>query len=144
MSELGQRLREERERLQMTQTDFGRLGGVSKHSQIRYERGDGTPDVDYLRGVASHGVDVHYVISGIREGAAAQRSAAGVAAAAVDLVGEVMSEMDLQGRLSIDEIKTLVRFVIDNQADRDQLRAFVKGATQVFRPDLSGPDFGGM
>lgn len=67
---LGARLVEERKRLRMNQTDFGRLGAVSKGSQILYEKGDGSPTADYLSAIALSGVDVQYVLTGVRSSVA--------------------------------------------------------------------------
>ncbi len=64
--DLGKRLVEERKRVGLNQTDFGRLGGVSKGSQILYEKGDGVPTGDYLVGIAAAGADVQYVLTGVR------------------------------------------------------------------------------
>lgn len=63
---IGNRLREERERLGFNQTDLATLGGASKNSQYNYEKGDRHPDTAYLAAVAGHGVDVLYVITGQR------------------------------------------------------------------------------
>ncbi|RAS18916.1 hypothetical protein DFO50_10272 [Microvirgula sp. AG722] len=68
--ELGARLVEERKRLGYNQTDFGRVGGVSKGSQILYEKGDGAPNGDYLSAIALAGVDVQYVLTGMRSSCA--------------------------------------------------------------------------
>lgn len=64
---IGNRLREERERLGFNQTDLATLGGASKNSQYNYEKGDRHPDTAYLAAVAEHGVDVLYVITGQRQ-----------------------------------------------------------------------------
>lgn len=58
------RLREERQRLGLNQIDFGRLGGVSKNTQLAYENASSPISLEYLGRLASHGVDVMYVISG--------------------------------------------------------------------------------
>lgn len=63
---IGNRLREERERLGFNQTDLATLGGASKNSQYNYEKGDRHPDTAYLAAVAEKGVDVLYVITGKR------------------------------------------------------------------------------
>lgn len=60
------RLREERQRLGMSQTDFGAHGGVKKVAQIHYEQDERRPDVDYLVGVAEAGADVLYIVTGER------------------------------------------------------------------------------
>ena len=66
MNGIGPRLREERERLGMTQRVFGDIGGVEPNAQGKYESGERTPRVDYLAALAVRGVDALYVLSGIR------------------------------------------------------------------------------
>ncbi|KUZ46036.1 helix-turn-helix domain-containing protein [Burkholderia territorii] len=66
MTVFPQRLKEERQRLGMNQTAFAALGGVSKDAQLNYENGSRRPDAAYLELVASHGVDVLYVLTGQR------------------------------------------------------------------------------
>ncbi|WP_343734514.1 helix-turn-helix transcriptional regulator [Acidovorax sp.] len=61
---------EERNRLGMNQTDFAAHGDVGKATQINYEKGERSPDADYLAAVASVGVDVLYVVTGKRSGSA--------------------------------------------------------------------------
>ncbi len=63
---IGERLREERERLGCSQEKLGAIGGVQKRAQINYEAGERQPDAAYLRGVAQVGVDVQYVLLGVR------------------------------------------------------------------------------
>lgn len=65
-SGVGERLREERERLGKNQTDFGVTAGVSRGTQKAYELGSSSPDVHYLSGLQELGVDVHYVLTGFR------------------------------------------------------------------------------
>ena len=66
MNGIGPRLREERERLGMTQRVFGDIGGVEPNAQGKYESGERTPRIDYLAALAARGVDALYVLSGIR------------------------------------------------------------------------------
>ncbi|MDV5387703.1 helix-turn-helix transcriptional regulator [Pseudomonas juntendi] len=63
---IGDRLKEERERLGLNQTDFAALAGASKNSQYNYEKGERSPDSNYLAAAAAQGVDVLYVITGGR------------------------------------------------------------------------------
>lgn len=65
MLTIGERIKEERERLELTQSGLAAAGGVSKTSQINYEGGKRSPDADYLAAVARAGVDVQYVLTGI-------------------------------------------------------------------------------
>nr|WP_213630724.1 helix-turn-helix transcriptional regulator [Pseudomonas sp. Pc102] len=68
---IGERLREERDRLGMNQTDFGAIAGVSRGTQKAYELGSSSPDVKYLAALQSAGVDVLYVVAGTRPEVAA-------------------------------------------------------------------------
>lgn len=63
---LGSRLREERERLGLSQTQLGELGGVGKMSQINYEKDQRLPKADYLAALEAAGVDMRYVVTGQR------------------------------------------------------------------------------
>lgn len=64
---IGDRLKEERERLGFNQTDFAANAGASKNSQYNYEKGERSPDATYLAAVAEKGVDVLYVVTGERK-----------------------------------------------------------------------------
>lgn len=59
-------MREERERLGLTQEAFGTAGGVLKRAVINYEKGERFPDVSFLAGVANVGADVLYIVTGKR------------------------------------------------------------------------------
>jgi len=61
---IGDRLRKERERLDLSQTDFAALAGSSKRAQIRYESGERSPDAEYLAKIAKAGVDIYWIITG--------------------------------------------------------------------------------
>lgn len=64
--QLGDRLRDERWRLQLGQPEFAAKAGVSKTSQFYYEKGERSPDADYLQKAHAAGIDTHYVITGER------------------------------------------------------------------------------
>ncbi|GLH44491.1 transcriptional regulator [Pseudomonas atacamensis] len=63
---VGERLREERERLGMSQTDFGVLLGVSRGTQKNYELGASSLDLRYVTALEEKGVDAAYVLTGRR------------------------------------------------------------------------------
>lgn len=42
------------------------MGGVRKQAQLNYEKGERCPDSNYLAAVATAGVDVAYVLTGMR------------------------------------------------------------------------------
>lgn len=60
------RLKEERKRLDLSQTTFGQIGGVTKKTQMLYENGERLPDAAYLRGISGIGADVQYILIGLR------------------------------------------------------------------------------
>jgi transcriptional regulator with XRE-family HTH domain len=66
LSGVGERLREERDRLGLNQTDFGIAAGVSRGTQKAYELESSSPDVRYLAALQGMAVDVHYVLTGSR------------------------------------------------------------------------------
>ena len=67
---IGERLREERERLGLNQTDFAAVGGIGRKTQFNYESGERAPDGAYLAAIAAAGADVLYILTGQRTGGA--------------------------------------------------------------------------
>lgn len=61
----GERLRQERSRLNLTQEAFAAIGGVKKLAQINYEQGKTFPDAGYMIALSSVGVDITYVMLGV-------------------------------------------------------------------------------
>ncbi|MBZ9561044.1 helix-turn-helix domain-containing protein [Pseudomonas sp. P116] len=90
---IGERLKEERSRLGLSQTDLGAAGGVGKTTQINYEKGTGTPDAKYLAAVEELGVDVLYVVTGRRVPVSDQLIA----------IDELEMVMNVRGLLSEDK-----------------------------------------
>lgn len=64
--EIGARLAEERRRLKLSQSAMAECGGIVKVTQLNYEMGRRAPDAAYLALVAGAGVDVLYVVTGMR------------------------------------------------------------------------------
>lgn len=64
--EFSARLREERKRLGMNQTEFAKAVGVHLNSQSRYEKGERAPDTAYLAAIAQIGVDMRFLLAGER------------------------------------------------------------------------------
>lgn len=63
----GQRLREERERLGMSQVQLAEQGKVARTTQHIYEADIRVPDVTYLERLRGIGVDVAYLVLGVRQ-----------------------------------------------------------------------------
>lgn len=62
----GKRLKEERERMGLTQTALADIASVTKVTQINYEKDSRKPDIEYLELIKNAGVDILYVITGER------------------------------------------------------------------------------
>jgi transcriptional regulator with XRE-family HTH domain len=68
LSEVGARLRSERERLGASQEQFGLIGGVTRNSQATYEAGRRPCDTEYLLALMQRGIDVAFILTGVRGG----------------------------------------------------------------------------
>lgn len=62
----GKRLAEERKRIGRTQPQLAALVGATKRSQIDWESDSASPKASYLAGFAAEGIDVQYLITGVR------------------------------------------------------------------------------
>lgn len=59
------RLKQERERLGLSLSDFGLLGEVNRMTQTRYESGASFPTIEYLQKIGANGVDSMYLMTGV-------------------------------------------------------------------------------
>jgi len=64
---IGERLRQERERLGLNQTNFAAIAGATKKTLFSWEHGKTAPDGFQLARLAEEGVNVNYVLTGDRE-----------------------------------------------------------------------------
>ncbi|MNG44758.1 transcriptional repressor DicA [compost metagenome] len=62
----GERLRQERSRLGLSQKDFAALFGKKNMAVMRYEKGERVMGQDDLEALHAAGVDVYYLITGER------------------------------------------------------------------------------
>lgn len=62
--ELAIRLKEERERLGLSQAEFAKMMGLHRNTVVRYESGDREPDSGFLARVGDIGVDPGYLLYG--------------------------------------------------------------------------------
>lgn len=69
---IGARLKEIREALALSQTEFAQIAGnagvpgATRQSQAKYEKGLATPSAAYLAAIAAAGADVLYILTGQR------------------------------------------------------------------------------
>lgn len=66
MPSFGERLLEERDRLELSQPAMADAGRVTMRSQRNYEKGERFPDAAYLAAIADAGADIQYIVTGQR------------------------------------------------------------------------------
>lgn len=66
MTGIGQRIRQERTRLKLSQSALGVIGGVETNAQGNYESGARSPKSDYLSRITEAGVDIYFIFTGQR------------------------------------------------------------------------------
>lgn len=64
---IGERLREERERMGLSQPKFAALAGTTKQTLFSWESGKTAPDGFQLAALDAAGADVRYIITGDRD-----------------------------------------------------------------------------
>lgn len=62
----GQRLKAERKRLKLNQSEMAEIGGVGRLAQSQYESEQTAPTTRYLSAISAAGVDLSYLVLGIR------------------------------------------------------------------------------
>lgn len=63
---IGERIKEERERLGLSQAEFAALADSTRKTLFNWESGAATPNTTALAAWAAHGLDVLYVVTGQR------------------------------------------------------------------------------
>lgn len=88
----GARLRAERQRLGHTQDAFGAGAGVTRLTQAKYEKGESSPNVEYLIAIEEMAADIDYLLTGNKRN---HESGADVHDRYADLAGYIIEEMEL-------------------------------------------------
>ncbi|VEB41382.1 Helix-turn-helix [Chromobacterium violaceum] len=98
---IGDRLREERNRLGMIQTEAAKAGGLGYTTYLGYEKGDRYPGADALQKLHEVGFDVLYIVTGVRNGSSLSNEDSSLLA---DL-----NQVDEKGRtLAVTTIRSLL------------------------------------
>lgn len=124
MSNFYERLAVERKRLGLNQEDFGALAGISKFTQLNYEKGTRKPDSDYLAALGSAGVDIPFLLTGTRSFDPSVRPAG------LEPAGETIAQRLQQERRRLD--LTIGQLSEKSGVDRLALLKFEDGE---FAPD---------
>jgi transcriptional regulator with XRE-family HTH domain len=93
---IGKRLREERERLQLSQEQLAAIAGTNRITPSRYEGGTHLPTIGFLAAVAQAGVDVGYVLDGKRNVVALSADDAALLGRAAAIVDARLAEHRLK------------------------------------------------
>jgi transcriptional regulator with XRE-family HTH domain len=115
MKNIGRRLREERQRRGETVEEFSEASGLHPTSVGNYERGERAPNAALLIIWHDIGIDIGYVLTGVRWGAR---------------VNQYEQELiDRYGRLSADEqviVSALLANMVGEKADLAEMTASAK------------------
>jgi len=119
MNGIGLRLKEERKRLGLSQAGLGAAGGIEANAQGAYERGKRFPNATYLSLIAAAGVDILFVVTGVRKA----RSIDSITA----LEAKVLEELDGLPEDVQNDIKHLISTLFDSD---EQEKKEKKGNTE--------------
>jgi transcriptional regulator with XRE-family HTH domain len=89
---LGERLKEERERLELSQERCSQLAGITRMSQSRYETGVTLPGLEYLARLGNLKFDTTYVMFGRRSATCVFIDNPQVYSQAIDFVDELAAQ----------------------------------------------------
>ena len=64
MIDYGTRIKFLRQQASLTQAEFAKIAKVSPRAQFNYEKGESSPDLNYLQNLANNGFDIVYILTG--------------------------------------------------------------------------------
>lgn len=119
------RLKEERLKVGLNQTEFAELTGVKRLSQSNYESGKRKPDIDYLALVNKLGCDVNFIVTGQRNYTddfdfSIQQRAINIVASYIQKSGKKLARPDLFYAVAM-EIYQVIKDAEDNKEDVDPI-----------------------
>lgn len=128
MVSFGDRLREERVRMGLNQTEFGELAGVTKKSQMLYEADERAPDARYLLAITEAGANVLYILTGLNQEVTGQSNRS----TSTDLPPDEQLLLDAYRGLSAANKKELLASLLTGDAAKKP----TKGPKQVFHASV--------
>jgi transcriptional regulator with XRE-family HTH domain len=87
---IGKRLREERERLNLSQEELAAVAGTNRMTPSRYEQGSHSPTLSFLDAIGNAGVDVDYVLTGKRVDMVLSKDDAALLGLAIATVSDIL------------------------------------------------------
>lgn len=117
--EFGERLKEERLRLKLSQKEFAEIGGVKRASQYLYEQSERPPTIEYVARIVAVGVDFQYLLTGERSAKSGGRISVDVDVLDKALALADQISRDDRGRLLDSEIRnTITKEILKAVSDR--------------------------
>lgn len=144
---LGSRFAEERKRSGMTQGVLAGVCGVDRKTIGNVERGANAPSAELLMHVAERGMDVQYILTGVRSQnsdlVAEERgnyhlSPVDHAKRSLNVALEAVEALGL--KMGHDQLKALVGYAYETHATRDTLIEFIRSAYAVTGRPLESID----
>ena len=121
------RLKEERERLGLTQAEMARAGNASKASQSSWESGIAFPNARYLELIASTGADVGYILTGRRTGMV-QEQAQGYATGSQErTILDLWHALDEEGRRFLQDAARKLKRLRDLEDEVAEMKRAMRG-----------------
>lgn len=132
MDGLGIRLRQERQRLSLSQATMANIGGIKANAQSVYESGRRSPRAEYLAKIAAAGVDVSYVLTGVRSQSCVVASTASPNADPVSQIIEQLRTSIWSTAEAISEISHLMN-VSDKRSPTELIAGYLEGLNPSLR-----------
>lgn len=108
----GERLKEERKRLGLTQAEMADIGGIGRIAQVQYEAEATAPTTRYLSAIGAAGVNLGYLVLGVKldSGALTAEQEDRVETRAFDWI-EKIAEAQADKRLSAETRRFLYQII---------------------------------
>lgn len=144
MTTIGERILVERRRMGLNQDQFAALGGITRGTQARYEKGERSPDSEYLINLGQQSVDVFYLLTGKRLSVAAGEIRESPASYSTKIYDKpeaaLYAVLDVQQELGLtftaEQLRNMLGYAYTAQATKEELLLFVKAAYSLLGEKL--------
>ena len=138
------RLKEERERIGLSQAKFGEACKVGKTAQFNYEKGDRTPSLEYIDLAGKLGVDIFYLLCGIKTDVSEAR-ATGLLNVLYEIqcqLGLKSGEIEKLNQKMLEEVGKGLWTYSDNQGHqfKKNFKSAVKTDVEIWLASATTPD----
>lgn len=154
MNTFGERLKQERLRLGLSQENLASVGGVQRGAQIKYEKNERLPDAGYVSSIANIGIDVQYLLTGRKKTVLEELGEQGYlpGQAIQNAPGYSTAQAEPQRTtITSDEIELLQRYQRASFEVKAQIMQLLSGieiksspkSSQTFHGEVLGGEFAG-